>query len=156
MGKVPKTDSMRRIPCPIILAAAAVIGFAPPATAQNSGETQDITLIAGKAGTFGSDNPFGPDYVAGPFSCPFAARGKYTQDMLNKSTPNGVFQILGGVIHIPRVTSADQGTWTVTFSESNGLGAQSITYNVTVANAPTPTPKPRPTPTPTPTPKVKH
>jgi hypothetical protein len=143
---------MKRVLAPSLLAALAAIGLAPLAAAQNTGETQNITLIAGKAGTFGSDYPFGPGYVAGLFTCPFAARGRYTQDTVNKTTPNGVFQILGGVIHIPKVSSIDRGAWTITYTESNGMGAQSITYNVTVVTAPTPSLKP----TPTPTPKVKH
>ena len=116
----------------------------------------NVTLTAGQPATLGGPDVAGE--IPGLFSAPKGAKGSYTQSITKSTTPYGVIDGAGASVKIPKVSSADQGLWTVVFRNSTGAISFVNEYNVTVVNPPTPTPtakpvvKPTPTPTPKPTP----
>jgi hypothetical protein len=155
-GRHPAEITMHTLRRLSILTALVAIAAAASSMAQSSpAQTVNVSLVIGRSATFGTDYPFGSDYVPGPVTYPAAARGRFTQDTVNKLTPNGTFSVLGGVITIPKVSQADQGTWTITYEESYGQGSQTIQYIVKVITPPPPASRPKPQLTPTPTPKAR-
>jgi hypothetical protein len=130
----------------LLLAAALALR----ASAESDSQTVNVTLTLGSQGTFGGEPPEG--YCALAVAPPPRARGTFTQELVQQSTVNGPLQILGGQVTVLKATTADQGTWVMTYVPTGiGPNESSITvrYDVVVAKvkpalAPAPAPKKKP------------